>query len=205
MSPSESTNPLDHYYAIGIRNSFGLAVDPITGNLWMTENGEDDFDEINLVLPKFNSGWIANMGPLNQKELQFSFPEEFIYSDPEFSWEATITPTGLTFVNSEPFQKYQDSLFVADCPFGNLYKFTLNTNRTGFVFNDPNLSDLVANKNPGGEKTIGGFKNLEPMNDIIFGGNFGCITDLEFGPDGYMYIVSFSGNEIFRIVPTNNP
>src|SRR5215207_968882 len=48
-------HPLDMYYAYGIRNSFGLAFDPLTGNLWDTENG--GFDEINLVEPGFNSGW----------------------------------------------------------------------------------------------------------------------------------------------------
>jgi aldose sugar dehydrogenase len=48
--------PQGDYYAIGIRNSFGLAFDPVTGKLWETENGNDDFDEINLVEPGFNSG-----------------------------------------------------------------------------------------------------------------------------------------------------
>jgi len=52
--------------AYGIRNSFGLAVDPVTGNLWDTENGEDYYDEINLVKPGFNSGWMQVMGPMHR-------------------------------------------------------------------------------------------------------------------------------------------
>ena len=32
-------HPLDMYFAYGIRNSFGIAFDPLTGNLWDTENG----------------------------------------------------------------------------------------------------------------------------------------------------------------------
>ena len=32
-------HPLDKYYAYGIRNSFGIDYDPITGNIWMTDNG----------------------------------------------------------------------------------------------------------------------------------------------------------------------
>jgi len=51
------------YYAYGIRNSFGLAFDPVTQKLWMTENGPDTYDEINLVDPGFNSGWVQIMGP----------------------------------------------------------------------------------------------------------------------------------------------
>ena len=48
---------LAKYYAYGVRNSFGLAFDPVTGVLWDTENGPSNYDEINLVLPGFNSGW----------------------------------------------------------------------------------------------------------------------------------------------------
>ena len=46
-----------YYYAYGIRNSFGLAFDPVSGKLWDTENGPTFGDEINLVEPGFNSGW----------------------------------------------------------------------------------------------------------------------------------------------------
>ncbi|MGI8720239.1 MAG: PQQ-dependent sugar dehydrogenase, partial [Nitrososphaeraceae archaeon] len=60
--------PLRLYYAYGIRNSFGLDFDPITGFLWDTENGPQDGDEINLVEPGFNSGWNEIYGfSLSQK------------------------------------------------------------------------------------------------------------------------------------------
>jgi len=49
-------SPLDLYYAMGIRNSFGMDFDPVTGNLWDTENGPTAGDEINWVYPGFNSG-----------------------------------------------------------------------------------------------------------------------------------------------------
>ncbi|CAN5588252.1 hypothetical protein BH18THE1_BH18THE1_00960 [soil metagenome] len=49
--------PLRVYYAYGVRNSFGLGFDPVTGFLWDTENGPANGDEINLVNPGFNSGW----------------------------------------------------------------------------------------------------------------------------------------------------
>lgn len=48
---------MSKYYGYGVRNSFGLAVDPVTGVLWDTENGDKDFDEINLIKPGFNSLW----------------------------------------------------------------------------------------------------------------------------------------------------
>ena len=61
---SAPNNPLSKYFAYGIRNSFGLDFDPITGKLWDTENGEDVYDEINLVEAGFNSGWKAVIGPI---------------------------------------------------------------------------------------------------------------------------------------------
>jgi aldose sugar dehydrogenase len=57
---------IDRYYAYGVRNSFGLAFDPITGILWDKQNGEDGHDEINTVDRGFNSGWMAVMGPISR-------------------------------------------------------------------------------------------------------------------------------------------
>src|SRR5829696_8546173 len=53
----DNSYPLNLYYAYGIRNSFGFDFDPVTGNIWDTENGPGNSDEINLVEPGFNSGW----------------------------------------------------------------------------------------------------------------------------------------------------
>ena len=58
MNPDGSapgSNPMiggrrSRIFAFGIRNSFGFAFDPETGNLWETENGPECNDEINLVL-----------------------------------------------------------------------------------------------------------------------------------------------------------
>ena len=53
-------------YAYGLRNSFGMAFDPFSGDLWEQENGDDSFSEINRVRPGFNSGWVQVMGPLDR-------------------------------------------------------------------------------------------------------------------------------------------
>jgi glucose/arabinose dehydrogenase len=53
-------------FAYGVRNSFGLAFDPLSGKLWESENGEDAFDELNLVEPGMNGGWIQIMGPVSR-------------------------------------------------------------------------------------------------------------------------------------------
>jgi glucose/arabinose dehydrogenase len=53
-------------FAYGVRNSFGMAFDPRSGALWDQENGEDAYDELNLVEPGMNSGWIQIIGPLSR-------------------------------------------------------------------------------------------------------------------------------------------
>lgn len=195
---SNFVDPLESYYAVGIRNSFGLAVDPVTNLLWDTENGSSEFDEINLVEPKFNSGWVPIMGPASKDQIK-NLPgiRGFQYSDPEFSWERTVAPTGLTFIQSEKFHSYKNSVFVGDCHLGNLYAFSLNDKRTGFVFQDPNLNDRVLNQIP----TDNNERNSESMEEILFGKNFGCITDVQEGPEGNLYVVSITGGAIYRIFP----
>jgi glucose/arabinose dehydrogenase len=51
-------------FSYGRRNSFGFDFDPRSGNLWLEENGDDTFTELNLVEPGQNGGWIQIMGPL---------------------------------------------------------------------------------------------------------------------------------------------
>jgi len=184
-------NSNDPYYAIGIRNSFGIAVDPITGKLWDTENNDKMFDEINLVEHKFNSGWDPITGPGQPNEIK-NLPQfkDYKFSNPEFSWELTVSPTAIAFPSNSSFANYQNSIFVGDFLNGFLYEFKLNKERTGFIFNNPQLKDLVAN---GGDS----------LNEITFGMGFRGITDIEFGPDGFMYIVSIMDGKIYRILPNN--
>ncbi|MBL8216875.1 MAG: PQQ-dependent sugar dehydrogenase [Bryobacterales bacterium] len=54
---------LQKVYAYGIRNGFGMAIDPATGDPWITEHGDDAFDEINRVRRGMNGGWVQLAGP----------------------------------------------------------------------------------------------------------------------------------------------
>ena len=53
-------------YSYGHRNGFGMAFDPISGNLWETENADDAFSELNRIIPGMNGGWIQLAGPLSR-------------------------------------------------------------------------------------------------------------------------------------------
>jgi aldose sugar dehydrogenase len=53
-------------FSYGHRNSFGMAFDPFSGNLWLQENGDDSFTELNLVEPGMNGGWVQIAGPVER-------------------------------------------------------------------------------------------------------------------------------------------
>jgi glucose/arabinose dehydrogenase len=189
---------LDYYYAYGIRNSFGISFDPITGNLWDTENGEGKFDEINLVKPGFNSGWYKIMGPVsrnkNFSENDLVMLNNSYYSDPKFSWFKPIGVTDLEFYNSTTLgAKFSNNIFIGDINAGDLYFFKIDDNRSG-VRIDPltlghtDLSDSVADLQ-------------DDLSPVLFARGFsGRITDVETGPDGYLYILTYSDGRMYRIV-----
>jgi aldose sugar dehydrogenase len=186
-------HPLDMYYAYGIRNSLGLTFDPLTGNLWDTENG--GFDEINLVESGFNSGFSAITGSSLNDENKDEFDEDELvdfngngkYSDPELDIGLHMVPTAIVFLNSDAFgEEYENDMFVASYR-GTIYHFDLDESRTELVL-DGDLEDKIAD-------------TQEELEDATFADNIGGITDLKVGPDGYLYVVLHDRGEIVRIVP----
>lgn len=195
---------LEYCYAYGIRNSFGLSFDSVTGILWDTENGENTYDEINTVKPGFNSGWDKVMGPISRnnntsiESKLFDLPGSY-YSDPRFSWRIPIGVTAIEFFNSSIIGKeYKNNIFVGDINNGNIYYFRVNNkNRTTLIFgNDTNtakqysdLNDLVADSK---KETL----------ESLFATNFeGRITDIKTGPDGFLYVLTYFDGKIYRIMP----
>jgi aldose sugar dehydrogenase len=207
--------PLNLYYAYGIRNSFGFDFDPVSGNIWDTENGPGDGpgegDEINLVEPGFNSGWqevhgmasiaiAADNNNFNPTDNLVNFEGKGKYSDPEFAWIETVGPTALKFLNSDNKlgMQYVNDMFVGDVHMGNIYHFDLNEARTDLVLGSGLLADKVADSDSELEEAGNGNGN---GGGIIFWKGFGGITDLEVGPDGFLYVVSIGQGAIYRIVP----
>lgn len=68
-------------FAYGVRDSFGMAFDPISGNLWADENSEDACDGINLVEKGMNSGWIQIQGPLSRLDQYRYIETTFAHDD----------------------------------------------------------------------------------------------------------------------------
>ena len=155
------------------------------------ENGDKDYDEINIVNPGFNSGWKKVMGPMSRNssvtESQLVNIPGSKYADPVFSWIESIGVTDIAFLNSSKLgDRYKNNIFVGDITKGNLYYFEVNENRTGLKFDNSNslqpssssgLLDKVAdNKNEAAVTLATGFRG---------------ITDIKTGPDGLLYILTF--------------
>jgi glucose/arabinose dehydrogenase/plastocyanin len=194
--------PLGVYYAMGIRNSFGIDFDPLTGNLWDTENGPTAGDEINLVFPGFNSGWSLIQGFSGDDLLgNEATPSDLVifgngkYAEPKFTWHIPIGPTALKFLNSDKLGKeYENNMFVGDINNGNLYRFTLNEARDDIDINNTYVGQASALVDKKVDNTVESIP-------ITFGQGLGGITDIQVGPDGYLYVLSFTG-DLYKILPT---
>jgi aldose sugar dehydrogenase len=194
-----SSFPLNLYYAYGIRNSFGIDWDPVTGSLWDSENGPNFGDELNLVQPGFNSGWasvqgywkpdVEKIGPpsLIPNDL-VSFSGHGTYSAPEFTWINPAAPSAIKFLDTNKYgSEYKNDLLVGDANNGNVYDFNLDEQRQNFELSGK-LSDKIAN-------------NTRETNDLVFANGFGRVADIEIGPDGLLYILSTQKDltSIYRI------
>jgi glucose/arabinose dehydrogenase len=215
-------------FAYGIRNSFGLAFDPRSGDLWEQENGDDSFSELNRVFPGMNSGWVQIMGPASRvaqfKEIETSeqffglqqirwlptniadTPEQALarmfmlpgarFSDPELSWKFEVGPGGIGFLDSDDLgREYEDDLFTggstARLEGGHIFHIELDRSRREIDTDDPRLEDGVADNLDKWEIT--------ESESLLFGQNFGTVTDIQTGADGDLYVVSTSLGSVFEI------
>jgi len=182
-------------YAYGIRNSFGMAFDPLSKSLWMSENGPQNFDEINRITPGFNSGWERIIGPVAESpnfdpESLVSLGDRAHYGDPEFSWRSAIAPTALHFQPNERLgAQYKNDLFVGTTRGGKILHFDLSASRKDLALSGE-LADKIADNTSDARFT--------GQDAILFGDNFGTITDLLNGPGG-MYALSYTNGKLYRI------
>src|SRR5438093_770485 len=113
-----SWNPL--VYTYGHRNMFGLAFHPVTHRPYVTENGPNCNDEINL-LPDLagvrrNFGWGPNANcsgtPPPPNDTNQDGPNPVL---PIWYWRTTICPTNAAIYGGPYFPAYRGDLFMGDC------------------------------------------------------------------------------------------
>lgn len=189
------------WFVYGVRNGFGLAFDPLTDRLWFSENGPTVYDEINVAVSGMNSGWLLLMGP-DSRDARYkangeeAFDEEDLvmlpgasYQDPVFSWLVPIGVTSVVFLRSDTFPPpLQDALLVGDANTGALYLFRPRGSRRTRLRLRRGLADGVADSR--GERIR-----------HMWGRSFGVTSDMRMGPDGNLYVLSFSHGVLRRVRP----
>jgi len=223
-------------FAYGIRNSFGMDFDPVSGSLWLEENGDDSFTQLSRVPPGMNSGWVQIRGPLSRiaeyKAIEtspasdpciggayfglqqirwpptniadtpqdalarlFALPGSF-HKDPELSWKFEVAPAGIGFMRTSALGlEYQNNLFMGGARTflqgGHLFRFKLTADRANIAVDDPRLADRVADN-------VCKF-DITESESLLFGRNFGIVTDLLTGPNGNLFVVSLTNGLIYEI------
>ncbi len=114
----DDINVLDEIYTYGHRNSQGMTIHPETGEIWQSEHGERDGDEINIIYGGNNYGWpIATYGCTYATGQDIGvFPEDRDDTiNPVHYWECGsggFPPAGMTFYDADGFAGWQGDLFV---------------------------------------------------------------------------------------------
>jgi glucose/arabinose dehydrogenase len=192
-SNTGKNRPLNYIFAYGIRNTFGMDFDPVSGTLWETENGPESFDEINRITPGFNGGWESILGPISRNgkdpSTLVSLGPRARYGDPKFSWASPVAPTAAFFMPTARLgAKYHNDLFVSTYKDGRILDFDLSPSRKMLSLTGP-LADTVAD-NTG--------NIADEQQSVSFAEGFGSITDLTSGPGG-MYVLGYGDGIVYRI------
>lgn len=215
-------------YAYGIRNSFGLAFDPYTGFLWNQENADDAFDEINLIFPGQNNGWVNIMGPVERiAEFKSIEVNEFGGQMQQLRWPPTRiaeTPAeALDRLYLLPGAYYRDPAFS--------WKYAVPPSAIGFQVGDALGKEYTGNLFAGAAtlNTMGGYlmrfrldkdrvglhfddprladlvadnatkHDPTESEELFIGRDFGITGDIETGPNGNLYVGSISDGAVYEV------
>ncbi|MEM9888316.1 MAG: PQQ-dependent sugar dehydrogenase [Bacteroidota bacterium] len=125
-NPDFGKDAIQGLYAIGIRAAQGITVEPHTGQIWFSEHGTIQGDEINLLEAGANYGWPnVTSGKYRSKGYQAGEVPNANFSDPIHYWLQTVAPTGLTFYTGNAFPDWQGNLIVPGLSRGSLWRLVL--------------------------------------------------------------------------------
>ena len=219
---------LQKVFAYGIRNSFGLAVDPWTGELWESENCDDAFEEINRIEAGHNGGWIQAMGPLARvgefKAIettpeflglqQLRWPPDNIADSPIDARSRMVNLPGSHY--GEPQFSWKYALPTAAIGFlenrslgreyvGDLFVGAATPATSGghiFRFDLTKNRQRLAWSDPVLADLVAdnaAKHSLVESESLLFGTGFGVSTDIQTGPGGGLFVVSTTSGSVYEI------
>ena len=215
-------------FSYGHRNSFGMAVNPANGDVWLQENGDDTFSEINRIEAGLNGGWVQIAGPVARiaqfKEIETTFGGQNLQ---QLRWPPTNiadTPDeALSRLFMLPGARYSDPEFswkweVAPGGIGFLGSRALGPQFEGdlfvgaatplleggylFRFNMTGNNRQVAVNDPRLEDRVAdnlAKHEITESESLLIGTDFGVATDVETGPNGNLFVVSLTDGAVYEI------
>ena len=215
-------------FSYGHRNGFGMAFDPLGTDLWLSENGDDAFSELNRVTPGSNGGWVQIMGPVGRiaefKSIETTFgtgnlqqvrwPPSNIAAMPAEALSRLFMLPGASYSDPALSWKWEVSpgaiVFLDSTALGVALRGDLFVGaatallRGGYLFR----LDLSAARtsiavtdprlNDGVADNLAKHEITE-SESLLFGTGFGTVTDIETGPNGNLFLVSLSNGAIYEI------
>lgn len=125
-NPNLGPNAIPSIYALGIRNTQGIALQPNSDRIWFTEHGTIQGDEINILKLGANYGWPnVTTGNLRSKDYKPPKMEGVEFTHPTWFWHHTVAPTGLCFYTGDEFPNWKNNLFVPGLSRGSLWRFRI--------------------------------------------------------------------------------
>jgi aldose sugar dehydrogenase len=215
-------------YAYGIRNSYGLNFDPLSGDLWENENGDDTFSELNRVEPGMNSGWVQIMGPSSRvaqfKEIETSpqffglqqirWPPTNIADTPAEALSRLFMLPGAHFSNPEFSWKFEVAPaalgFVTGSALGQQYHGDLFMGGArDFLFSGHIFRmEITGNRRAVGvddprieDRVADNLAKFEATESesLVWGQNFGLTTDILQGPNGNLFVLSNTHGALYEV------
>ena len=166
-------------YSLGHRNHQGLAFQPGTGALWVSEHAPQGGDEINVIEAGRNYGWpIVSYSRQYGGQRMTEAPWQPGMELPAVLWVPSIAPSGLAFYDGDRFPDWKGNLFAGSLRFGGLP-------RTG------HLERIVLNE-----------AGQELRREWLLAELRQRIRDVRQGPDGLLYVLTDADDgAVLRIEP----
>ena len=166
-------------YSFGHRNTLGLILHPVTGEIWQHENGPNGGDEINIVLAGRNYGWPVVSFGRDYSGARLYEPTRDGMETPLVVWLPAIAAAGMAVYTGDQFPAWKGNVFV-----GSL--------REGGIPGTGHLERIVFNE-----------KTEELRRETMLTELRQRIREVRQGPDGLLYVLTDADDgALLKIEPT---
>ena len=129
-----SDNPFYHtkgaiksIWSYGHRNAQGLAIHPITRQIWEAEHGPRGGDEVNIIIKGHNYGWpVITYGKNYSGTIISRLTHKEGMDQPVFHWTPSIAVCGMAFYDGDQFPEWKNNLLATSLKFERLHRIELD-------------------------------------------------------------------------------